>query len=540
MNGTGFFRRWGLVLPAVVAPMVETAVVRAVGPADGSALAPQVSAPPPFDLFHDLRWLAVYHNSWLTLAAELAVVVVLRSLYVSWMVQRAWPTPDRPSMRAAFPRVVAFEMVAGILLLPWVVLLFGMALTHLSYLFFAALPPALVITLAIHRGALSQAAGQWWRWGPTWRSLLWLLGSFVVLTSAGAALSSLPLPAAVVVAGAAGLTNAWVFYDVARRIAAAPAHERRWSNRLVPAVVVAMFGIAVGGTSIGFAAASVRPSAAGPIPIPRHGLGHPVLEASGFYSRTDPGRREALPNSFVGYQFSYRGLDRRNRLLPYLPANTQQPLTQSARQMARQVDALYRAYRSPVTIVADSEGALVARTYILRDYRPSSHQVGLLIVLDMPVGRSSVYYPPRGVQGWGLATGWGLRGMATLIRRLGSLPASADAPLVRNLAECRSLLSSLAISPPPRGVTQVSFRALADAVDGTYPLAPSASLYVFTAAHGTLVSEPSVEDVISAILRGAPTRHPGIRLSVAHLVAALADPWHVPSLIDRLAPSVNC
>jgi hypothetical protein len=540
MEGASFIRRWGLLLPAVLAPMAETLVLRLAGPSDGAALAPQVSAPPPFDLFHDLRWVAVYHDSWWTLAGELAAVLVLRSLFVAWMVQRAWPSESRPSMRAAFPRVVAFEVVAAVLLLPWVVMLFGMAVTHLSYLFFAALPPVLLIALAIHRGALSQAAGHWWRWGPTWRSLVWLAGSFVVLTMAGAIVSTQPVPVAVVVAGTAGLANAWVVFALVRRIPAVPLRERRWANRLVPAVVVASFGVAVGGTSIGFAAIHAGPRNVPPLAIPRQATGHPVLEAAGFNSRTNPGRREDLPDSFVGYQFSYRGLDRRGRLVPYQPSDTLQPLAVSAARMAQEVEALYRAYRSPVTIVADSEGALVARTFILDDYRPSSKQVDLLIVLDMPVGSSSVYYPPRGTQGWGVATGWGLRGLSLLIRNLGPMEASADAPLARDLTDCRSLLAKLALSPAPRGVRQVSFRALADSVDGTYPLAPRASLYVFTAAHGTLVSEPRVEEVISAILRGEPTRHPGIGLKAARLVSALSEPWHVPSLLADLAPHSTC
>ena len=45
--------------------LAETAVLSVLGPVTGLALVPQVSAPTPFDLFHDLRWLAVYPPSWL-------------------------------------------------------------------------------------------------------------------------------------------------------------------------------------------------------------------------------------------------------------------------------------------------------------------------------------------------------------------------------------------------------------------------------------------------------------------------------------------
>jgi len=49
-----------------------------------------------------------------------------------------------------------------------------------------------------------------------------------------------------------------------------------------------------------------------------------------------------------------------------------------------------------------------------------------------------------------------------------------------------------------------------------------------------------VEEVISAILRGEPTRRPGLSVRVAHVVSALSDPWHVPSLVPELAPRASC
>ena len=542
----GLFRRWQLLVPAVLAPVVETTLLLQLGPKDGAALGPQVSAPPPFDLFHDLRWIAVYHNSWLTLALELLGMLVLRSLYVAFMVQMAWPK-DRaaPSMLRAFPRALAFHVVAGVLLLPWVVLLFGMALMHVSYLFFAALPPTLVIAVLIHRGALNQTAGGWWRWGPTWVSVGWLVVGFLGLTLAGTLVSVAPLPVALLMAAAAGLLNAKVIFEIVSRIAEAPAparaRVRRWANRLVPVAVVAMFGVATGGTSVGFAvnARSSKPAGSA-VPIPVRGDGHPVLAASGYNSHWSPGQRFQLPKDFVGYQFSYLGLDARGRLAPYGPRDTLQPLDVSARRMGQEVAALHRGYRSPVTIVADSEGALVARTFILRIYRPSSGMVDRLIVMDLPVGLSSVYYPPRGREGWGVGTGWGLRGLAALIRNIAPIPASADAPFVRDLVQCKALIASLGTSPPPAGVDEVSFRALADSVDGVYPLAPAGAEFVFSAVHGTLIDEPGVDVVIEDILTGVPTRHPGVGVRLAHVVAALAGPWHVPSLVPDLAPVGGC
>src|SRR5439155_20081393 len=143
---SGFFGRIGLVLPAVLAPVAETALLRAVSPSN-AALGPQATAPPGLDVFHDMRWVSVFHDSWFLFAVELVAVVVLRSLWMAWVVQRAWPREAGPSpaMAAAARRAVLFYALAMVLFVPWVVLLFGMAFSHLSFLFFAALPPALAI-----------------------------------------------------------------------------------------------------------------------------------------------------------------------------------------------------------------------------------------------------------------------------------------------------------------------------------------------------------------------------------------------------------
>jgi hypothetical protein len=541
-------RPWKLVLPAVLGPVAETAIVLHTGPAAAAALGPQVSAPPPFDIFHDLRWISVYHNSWVVLALELVGVVCLRSLWAAWVVHRAWP--DRasppPAMPQAFLRALVFYVAATILLIPFVILLFGLAIVHLSYLFFVALPPVLLIALVIHRGALSQAAGQWWRWHPSASSLGWLVAAFLWLSALGAAISVAPWPVALLAAAAAGLLNARADGSLVKGIAQPPVAVARFSRKLVPVALAVTFVVVGGGVRVGFALTTDRrpaPLAArsAALPSPGSATGHPVLVAAGNNSRWDPSPPITLPAGFVAWRYSYRGLDSSRRPRAYDPADTLEPLARSAWRMGEQVETLYRAYGEPVTLLAESEGALVAGTYLVKQYRPETGMVDRLVIFDMPSGSPGVYYPKAGIQGWGVGSGWGLRGLADVVRALSPLEISADAPFVRDLVDCPSLIARITDGPSPEGVGQVSVRALADAVDGPAPRGPfAANTYMVTAAHGGLVSRAGTRDLVTEILQGTPVPASFARLAVARLITAVSDPWHTPYLLDRLVPSRSC
>jgi hypothetical protein len=542
-------RRWKLVVPAVLAPVAETAVLLWVGPSGAAAMAPQVTAPPPFDLFHDLRWISVYHNSWVLLALELVGVLCLRSLWSAWVVQRAWPdgvASPPPPMPVAFLRALVFYAVATVLLVPFVIVLFGMAVTHLSYLFFVALPPVLLIALLIHRGALSQAAGHWWRWQPNGVSLGWLAAAFVWLSALGAAISVAPWPLALVAAAGAGLLNAWVDAGLVAGIATPPRRTSRFTRKLVPVALAVTFLIVAGGVRVGFALttdtnAPPRPPRPAAIPPPGAGGGHPVLVVAGNNSRWDTSPPIVLPAGFVAWRYSYRGLDPSRRPLPYEPVDTLQPLLRSAELLGRQVEALYRGYGKPVTLLAESEGALVARAYLLGQYPPAARMIDRAVIFDMPSGYAGVYYPRVGAQGWGVGSGWGLRGLAVVIRAMSPLAVSADAPLIRDLVDCRAMIAAVTTGPSPEGVRQVSIRALADAVDGPVPRGPfSPDTYVVTAAHGGLVGRQATRALITEILTGAPERASFARLAAARLITAVSDPWHTPYLPDRLVPAGNC
>src|SRR2546423_14647491 len=80
-----------LVVVCVLVAVGETLLVSSLLSASSVALAAQASAPPPFDLFHDLRWLVVYHESWFGFAFELLLVLGLRTALLSVLVRAARP-----------------------------------------------------------------------------------------------------------------------------------------------------------------------------------------------------------------------------------------------------------------------------------------------------------------------------------------------------------------------------------------------------------------------------------------------------------------
>src|SRR5689334_21511949 len=89
-----------LVALAVGLAFVDLAIVHLHGPYTALACAPQVSAPAPYDVFNDLRWLAVYVPSWFAFVIGLAVFYVARTAVTAVLVANAWPTAvARPELR---------------------------------------------------------------------------------------------------------------------------------------------------------------------------------------------------------------------------------------------------------------------------------------------------------------------------------------------------------------------------------------------------------------------------------------------------------
>ena len=126
-----------------------------------------------------------------------------------------------------------------------------------------------------------------------------------------------------------------------------------------------------------------------------------------------------------------------------------------------------------------------------------------LLVLSPILAPGSVYYPPRGRDGWGVAAGWGLRGLASVMSAVSPLHFEADAPIVRDVVDQPSAFHDACFTGP---VARVEFLPLADAVAAREEGEPATRVTVVTAFHGGLLGDPSVRAHIRDVLLNAPQR----------------------------------
>src|SRR6266568_3394443 len=169
LSESSLWSRPGLLAVCIAGPLLEVALLWAVGLSSALGIAPSVTAPVPFATFHDLRWLMVYHRSWLGFAVEALALLAFRGVLTALLVRLAWPGGvARPSPAVLIRNATVFTLVSAGLL--------------------------------IHHGVVR--AG--WS-APAARTTGWVALTFAVLTLSGAALSASPAGLRLPVAAAAGL-----------------------------------------------------------------------------------------------------------------------------------------------------------------------------------------------------------------------------------------------------------------------------------------------------------------------------------------------
>ena len=532
----------GLIVLAVGLPVLEALILGVIGASDAQALAPQASAPAPFGVFHDLRWLLVFHPSWHAFALELTALIAVRSAITACLLRAAWPAGrPAPGVLRLAAGSVAFTIVAALVLLPFAALLLGMAIVSLSWLFFIAVPSVLGVAALVHHGAVVPT---WWRERPPGRTMAWVLLTFLVLTVASAVVVLVPTPLRLPAIGAAGLFNAWAWHSIVHTLSCS--RRARRFMPVAPLGVAALVGVILLGVSVGFSvstrddqmvqAANVTDAAA----VAGAGTGtggnattrRPVLLVSGFGS-SFTGQDDGIGTWADERRFSYRGVDADGLPLPYEDADTYQDVSRSVTLMARQVDAFRAAVEQPVTIVAESEGALVAKAYLMS--HPDA-PVDTLVLLSPLVEPGGAYYPPAGDDGWGVAGGVGLRWITAVVRTLSPLDVTTDDGLFRSIADEAPALREM-LACPVDGVNQLAVFPLADAVAGSEPHLDGVPSAVVPAFHGGLADNHAVQRRIRTMLERGVSPEYSWWEATDTVIRAGATAWRVPLLPISVNPA---
>jgi len=568
-----FFRHRGLIAFAAGGAMAETLALSFLAPA-ARPLAAQVTALPPLAVYHDLRWLFAFNQSWLGFTGVLVLLVLARSAADAVLVQLAWPrAPARDVPAVPKPRFLTsvvsctvLTVLVGLVMSPVATLMFGVALVPFSWPYLGALPVLLGTAVALSQGGVGQA---WWRRLPPLGTAAWVIASFLVLSLASVLMAHLDTAGMVAVAGLAGLVNARAWYGLTaaavRRSVARPPHpwywraalqRIRWALRdrtswvpLAPLAAVMVLALAVGLTRLAFtgtvrfaggtghsAAATLttgtesggRPApgssaqgAGGPAGTGSHGA---LLVVGGFGSRCchDADALRAAEPGMLVRQFSYLGLDAAGQPVPYGPAAGNLPIQVLGDRMAAQLEKLYQQARTPVDVVAESEGTLGVYAMLARHpHLP----VGSLVLLSPIVEPGQVGQASDTVPGDLLVT---LNNLVGGMSRYGS---SGAQELIDSVSEVGA--SYFAMVSHDRSRPWLAVVPLADAV--TLPACPWPKNMIFVDAfHGGLLGDASVRQMIVTFLAsGSMAADDASQRQLrteAQFIAAAATAWRMPQL----------
>ncbi|MDW5322387.1 hypothetical protein [Plantactinospora sp. KLBMP9567] len=530
----GLRSRVPLLLALTAGPAaVEAAVLSWTANRSALGMAPQAAAANPFGVFHDLRWVFVYHDSWLSFTVALLAAIVVRTLLTVAIVIVAWPPErPRPAVRRLAGTGLAVTAATAFALAPWTSITVAAGATALSWFSIGAVLALLVLALLLQRGPMT---GAWWRGLPPPGAVLWAAVTFGALTVGGMVVGLGPGWAAVPLAAAAGAVNAPLWQAL---VASAVLGRSRLPRLPTVPVVVVVLLLALAGS--GLLARSGSRAAARPPPalVQRDGDVAPeqaLLYVGGYDSRydgstghlPDPAGRATLPVR----RFSYAGLDRQGQPLPYSPADTHQPLTRSAELLAAQVIEVRRRTDRPVALLAHSEGTLVVRAYLDDGPHPDVDAVALLSPLPQP---ARVYYPPaRARAGWGIATGWQLRIIFGVVATTGGSDLGSDNPFARSLLDEAPRYRDRMLQPVA-DVRMIAFLPLVDALTNPPGPDPRIPVVVVPERHAMDYGRARTQRLLIAFLDGR-SPDPGGDGGYRALRAAGAA-WQAPSLAFSLNP----
>ena len=301
---------------------------------------------------------------------------------------------------------------------------------------------------------------------------------------------------------------------------------------MVPVAALAalvLVGSVVSGTVLGFD--SARRAGASTVSryegaTSRAGAGLAVLIISGYGSRWGGQVGHPIPGNFVEQRFSYRGLGPCGEPLSYTSADTAKPISELDQMVLAQVASLRARTGQRVAVVAESEGALAAKTALLADPRPAVAALVMASPLQSP-GRVS--YPTTGDHGWGVASNEAMRLIGDAFQGVAPIDLSPDNALLASLDRQAPVLED-AMSCPIAGVRQFVLLPLADATVAPVAQKLPFPSVVLPAFHGGLLESASGEQVVSRVLRHRTVSQDELLALADQAISYAASAWQVPSL----------
>ncbi|QOC92256.1 alpha/beta fold hydrolase [Micromonospora craniellae] len=223
-------------------------------------------------------------------------------------------------------------------------------------------------------------------------------------------------------------------------------------------------------------------------------------------------------------RFSYRGLGPDGTPLPYRPQDTTISVADSVRLLDEQVKRLHRRTGRPIALIGESEGAMVARSYLEQGAHPA---VDTLAMFSPLINAGRAYYPPpHEDRGWGLVTGWQLRLVFGVIRLVGGPDTGPDEPFIRSLVDDAPFYRNQLMCPVP-GIRMLAFiptTTAAEAPPGEYSRIP---FFQMPGVHGGLLNRTLVADRLIAFLTGEPIQQ---ERDEYPLLQRLSAAWQAPPL----------
>jgi len=544
LSAGGFLRHRGLILAAAGGAVAEAGLLTLIAPA-ARPVAPQATALPVLAAYHDLRWLFADSQSWLGFAGVTLAVLLARAAIDTALLRLAWPSELRPPrLSRAFWSCMALTVLAWLLLSPAVTLAFGVAILPFSWPFLAALPIMLGIAAALSHGGVFVA---WWRRLPPLRAILWLLGSFLVLSASAAVIAHLGTAAALAAAAVSGLANARAWYSVAG--VAARVHPRTPASvpakvlfglPFAPIAALMTLALVIGVARLMFTGAVQAPiAAASPVAAANvlgAGTGTPavpasaavaagaVLVVSGFGSSccdAANGLRAKMHGSDVR-QFSYVGLDSKDRPIRHGPSADDLPLPVLGDRLAAQLEVLHNQTGSPVDVVAESEGTLGVYAMLSRHPDLPIGSVVLLSPIVDPGGDSS----PSGQDASSVSED-ALNELNHLAGEISPYGPSGAQHLLSSVSEFGAQYFDAVSTESGKSLRWMAVVPLADAL--TLPVcALPPDVIVVPAFHGGLLGDGNVLPMVADFLHGQQVSGTPDMREAAEVITGAAAAWRMP------------